>query len=301
MSNEIIRFDQIQDYLDGKLSSEAQQAFEAQMATDPALAEEVGVHRLEREMMDMMLEDDIDNKMQEWQKEKAQLPARTKGSMRLWLLIMIIIIGVAVLLFFILRSNSTGNSQQTPSSTTVPKNETSQPQEPAKKKYNGPVADTEEKPAKKETPTSNRNTELIAMAEEFGGSPEFAGSFVRSAADAESRFDSASVLIQEKRYDAAIRLLQSIPNDDPEMYLNARLNLGYLYFLKQNFKAAIPPLKYAASNRDYLYAEAAEWYLTLAYLGSGNRGEVEKRLNAILADAEHAYYQKANQLKVRVK
>lgn len=299
MSNEIIRFDQIQDYLDGKLSSEAQQAFEAQMATDAALAEEVGVHRLEREMMDMMLEDDIDNKMQEWQKEKVQLPQRAKGSNRLWLLITIIIIGVALLLFFILRSNSTENSQQTPSSS-IPKNETSQPQAPAQKKYNGPVANTEEKPAKKETSPSNGKAEMIAMAEEFGGTPAFAGSFVRSAADAESRFDSASVLIQEKRYDAAIRLLQTIPNDDPEIYLNSHLNLGYLYFLQQNFNAAIPHFTYAASNRDYLYAESAEWYLVLANLGSGKTAEAEKSLNKILSDAGHSYYKQALALKKRL-
>lgn len=301
MSKAIQQFDQIQAYLNDQLSSAERQAFEAQMATDPALAEEVGVHRLEREMMDMMLEDDLDNQLQAWQQEKAQLPPRAKGSMRLWLLITIIIIGVAVLLFFILRSNSTENSQQTPSS--IPKNETSQPQEsePPKKKYNGPVADTEEKPAKKETPTANRNTELIAMVEEFGGSPEFAGSLVRSAEDAESRFDSARVLIQEKRYDEAIRLLQTIPNDNQEIFLNARLNLGYLYFIQKNFKASIPHLEFVTTRKDYLYAEAAEWYLLLAYLADGQRNKFDLKLASMLADAEHSYYQKANQLKVRVK
>jgi len=143
--------------------------------------------------------------------------------------------------------------------------------------------------------------EAIAMAQEFVGTPEFAGTFVRSATAAESRFDSASVFIRDKRYDQAIRLLQTIPNENQETFLNARLNLGYLYFLKKDFAIAIPHLTYVAGNKDYLYGEAAAWYLAIAYLSSGKIGEAEKRLEAILKDTGHSYYQQAAELKERLK
>lgn len=305
MSKEIIRFDQIQNYLDGKMSAAERQTFEAQMDTDASLADEVGVHRVEREMMDILLEDDISNKMQEWQQEKAQLPKRTNGQWK-WGVIIVWLIVIALLLVYLLRSKS-DTTQNTPSSPidSIQQKENLQTEEKVEeskptKKYNGPVADSEEKNPKKENGSQNQNRELLAMAEEFGGSPEFAGTFVRSAAEAESRLDSANVFIRDKRYDEAIRLLQTIPNDNPEVFLNARLNLGYLYFLKKNFRAAIPALSYAANNRDYLYAEAAEWYLTLSYLGSNQQTQLKEHLNKILADADHLYHTQAVQLKARL-
>ncbi len=305
MSKEIIRFDNIQNYLDGKMSAAERQAFEAQLATDASLADEVGVHRLEREMMDILLEDDISSKMQEWQQEKTQLPQRTNGQWK-WIAMIAGLIGIALLVFYLWRSNAP-DIQNAPSIPTDSRKqqENLQKEEKVKqskptKKYNGPVADSEEKNAKEESRSQNRNKELIAMAEDFGGLPEFAGTFVRSAAEAESRFDSANVFIRDKRYNEAIHLLQTIPNDNPEIFLSARLNLGYLYFLKKNFRAAIPPLSDVANSPDYLYAEAAEWYLTLSYLGSNQQAPLKEHLNKILADADHLYHKKAVALKARL-
>ena len=305
MSNDIQQFDNIQNYLDSKMSAAERQAFEEQLATDSSLANEVGVHRLEREMMDILLEDDISDKMQEWQQEKAQLPKRTNGQWK-WGIIIAGLIGIALLVFYLSRSDSDTiqNTQPIPTDS-IQQKENLQTEEKGKeskptKKYNGPVADSEEKNSKAESGSQNNNKELIAMAEEFGGSPEFAGTFVRSAAEAESQFDSANVFIRDKRYDEAIRMLKTIPNDNPEIFLNARLNLGYLYFLKKNFRAAIPVLSDAANSPDYLYTEAAEWYLTLSYLGNNQQTQLKESLNKILADADHLYHKQAVKLKARL-
>lgn len=296
MNKDIQRFDDIQNYLDNKMSAEERQAFEAQMATDTGLADEVGAHRLEREMMDIMLEDDLAVQLESWKQEKAQAMQPQRSRWWRWGILVIVIIA---LLLYVLQNRSKNenplpaNDTQQLDNSTPTENNMPPKEAPAKKKYNGPVAGSEKKASDKNV----NQAEMIALAEELGGTPEFAGTFVRSGEEAKTRFDSAAVLIQEKRYDAAIRLLQNIPNDDPEVYLNARLNLGYLYFVKKNFKASIPHLEFAAANKDYLYSETAEWYLLLAYLADGQRIKFDSKLEAILGDTAHTYYEKAVQLK----
>ncbi|MFN7120064.1 MAG: hypothetical protein ACK4TA_24955 [Saprospiraceae bacterium] len=306
MNKDIQRFDAIQNYLDNKMSAEERATFEADLASDEDLAAEVGAHRLEREMMDILLEDDLDAQMESWKQEKTQVQVQQPRRPRWWVWGILALAVVALLLY--LLQNSSKNTTTSPApdtqqldNSTPPENNTPSneaPEAPAKKKYNGPVADSE----KKSTENAKQpQTELMALATEFAGTPEFAGTLVRSAEDATTRFDSASVLIQEKRYDQAIRLLQSIPNDEPEVYLNARLNLGYLYFLQRNYKAAISPLTTAAQNPDYLFTEAAQWYLTLAYIGNSQKTEALQLLKLILADQQHIYYTKAQQLEKRLR
>lgn len=312
MNNDMQRFDAIQNYLDGKMSAAERQAFEAQMATDADLADEVGVHRLEREMMDILLEDDLSGQMQAWQKEKEHMQAESgrpwrfiigTQTMRIAATIVVIVSIGIVLLVLKLRRNESGyensyadkteqNDGSSPEKNIPPSID--QQKEETQEKKNEAVADTPRKSAEDQ---QQQNTKLIALAEEFGGTPDFSGIYIRSGEETKSRYDSAAVFIQEKRYDAAIGLLQTISNDNPETYLNAQLNLGYLYFLKKNFKASIPHLERAAANRDFLYAEAADWYLSLAYLGNGQKAAALKKLDSILTDKEHTYYQKANQLK----
>lgn len=306
MNKDIQRFDSIQNYLDGNMSAEERQAFEAEMAVDTNLADEVGAHRLEREMMDILLEDDLTEQMQSWQQEKEQMQSGQpkRFNWLKWGMIFIIIIGIILLLIYLLQSSDLTPSSKAPEQkdnsmqkeNNLPPNDSEGTSE--KKKYDGPIVNAEKKSTEG---TPQQNAEMIALAEEFGGTPEFAGTFVRSGEEAKTRFDSASVMIQEKRYDAAIRLLQTIQSDNPEVYLNTRLNLGYLYFIKKNFSSSIPHLEFAAANQDYLYAETAEWYALLAYLADGQRSKFDLKLASILADSEHSYYQKALQLKEQLK
>lgn len=313
MNNDIQRFDDIQHYLDGNMSAEERQAFEAQMAVDTNLADEVGAHRIERELMDILLEDDLTTQMQTWQEEKVQMQSESKQpklftivTPRVMRIAATIILVVSIgIVFLVLKLRNNGSNQEpayvdkTEQNDDAIQNPPATNQEQTQQKNNKDViADNSKKAAPDQ---QQQKTALIALAEEFGGTPDFSGTSIRSGEEATSRFDSAVVFIQEKKYDAAIRLLQTIPNDDPEIYINAQLNLGYLYFVKKNYKASIPPLAFAAANQDFLYAEAAEWYISLAYLGNGQKAAAIKRLNRILADQGHPYYEKATELSKRLR
>ena len=58
--SEMKRFEQIEDYLLGRLSPEARQTFEAEMAADPALREEVSLHYDMMKAIEEQEEPDID-------------------------------------------------------------------------------------------------------------------------------------------------------------------------------------------------------------------------------------------------
>lgn len=72
-------FDKIEAYLKGQLDAKEKAAFEQKMATDSNLQEEVALHRLEQQSMELLVEKDIRGKMQKWKtesKEVTQAPKR---------------------------------------------------------------------------------------------------------------------------------------------------------------------------------------------------------------------------------
>jgi tetratricopeptide (TPR) repeat protein len=60
-------FDTIESWLRGELPPEEKAAFEAAMAADPALAQLVQQHRLERQALELLVEQDLFAKMRQWE------------------------------------------------------------------------------------------------------------------------------------------------------------------------------------------------------------------------------------------
>lgn len=66
-------YDKIEAYLHGDLNVEDKKAFEADIANNPQLAEQVEMQRFEWDGMEVILEDDLRGKMAQWQDEEKQL------------------------------------------------------------------------------------------------------------------------------------------------------------------------------------------------------------------------------------
>jgi tetratricopeptide (TPR) repeat protein len=77
--NEEIRYQQIQDYLEGRLDEAAETAFEAEMDRDPELKAEVDLQRLSGDAIELIIADSLRNDLQALQEEtKQQTPPTTK-------------------------------------------------------------------------------------------------------------------------------------------------------------------------------------------------------------------------------
>jgi hypothetical protein len=67
------RYEQIEAYLKGELSAEAAQAFELELAQNPELAEQVALHRLEWDAMEVLIENDLRTQMGDWKQTKTAI------------------------------------------------------------------------------------------------------------------------------------------------------------------------------------------------------------------------------------
>lgn len=95
----------IEQYVSGQMTADEQAAFEAAMAADPALAEEVDAYRLAEEVVDLAVEESLREQLREW--HTADAPGNQQDSAKVvslvarrsWRRILAIAAGVLILLF----------------------------------------------------------------------------------------------------------------------------------------------------------------------------------------------------------
>jgi hypothetical protein len=66
--NNLDIYDKIEAYLKGQLSAEAARAFEQEVSQNPDLAEQVALHRLEWDAMEVLIENSLRDKMITWER-----------------------------------------------------------------------------------------------------------------------------------------------------------------------------------------------------------------------------------------
>lgn len=81
--NAQLPFDRIEAYLFGQMNEQEQAAFEQELAENPALAEEVQLHRAEHRAMHLSLLNDLKSNLNEWKVEKESLAGRQGGEARI--------------------------------------------------------------------------------------------------------------------------------------------------------------------------------------------------------------------------
>jgi hypothetical protein len=82
MPNDQRRFDKIEKYLRGKLRPEEAAAFETEVANDPELAALVQQHRLERQGVELLVEQDLLAKMRRWELDAPPVDMEAAGLVR---------------------------------------------------------------------------------------------------------------------------------------------------------------------------------------------------------------------------
>lgn len=281
--------DKIEAYLDGQLDEPQRQAFERQIGQDAGLAELVATHRLEREMMDVLLENDLRQEMAEWQKEKDRLPPlvekKSEGNrppFRPWLLVLAALVLSALALWWLRapapppKDEEQAEQQlekpaEAPETSPPAGQETGPKDEPENTRPEGPgpVA-REEKPAPQQpAPSADQ-----LLAAEFSRNAGLSFDFERGEAAA-TPWDSAVVLLQKEDYEQALPLLARVPPSSIN-YSRAQLNAGLIHLRNENFHDAISFLKTVAENKRNRLWPRGEWYLALAYLGAGQLQDFQR-------------------------
>ncbi len=295
-------FIKIEDYLDGKLPEAEAEAFEEQIAADPALAESVARQRLEREMMEVMLGDHIEGKLAEWENTKKK-PGKPGYRNWPWLLLPAILT-IAWLAWPTQPTEpaAPGVSEEKPAVEEEPvetfQQETEAPAEPAGEQNPEPAERKEpakDQPIAKKSPSDQQ---LLALAGRNEVPPVFVSGSFRGSSQAD--FKAASDALEDGKTDEAIRLFSQLAAAPTLTGLDAANNLAYLFYQKKDFQKAIPHFQTVAGRQDYDYQEQAEWMLALCYLTTRQFSKLNPLLTEISTNQAHRYAAKARKLKEEV-
>lgn len=270
-----------EQYLFNRMDGAERTAFEAALAADPALAKQFARFRQEQQAMELLLEDRLRAKLQQWWPQDQQ-PA---SSARRWLLIALLVLGLAGLGWWLLSSKKTG-----------PAPEPSLPTSPA----TAPVATV---PADSTVPSPDpklqERRKHRAIAADFREPIRYPRLALRSEGDTLSDFEKAVDDLEAGRYASAFAFLKSLQPGDSH-FEDAQYVLGLAYFERGSFSKAIYFLQNTASDSTYLYAEKAAWLLALGYLENGQIAACKAAVQQIATDGGNAYQGKARQLLMRL-
>lgn len=292
-------FTQLDDYLKGKLSEAERLKIQKRIENEEEVAAQLAMLRLEKELGQFMVEEELDSKMEQWNKERAtrrkeeinglsaNKTVQPKTNYTSWIIIGLLLILIALMAYFIWGPKNTAVPEvsqpekivipeaETPSNrdTDTPDSQNAQPaqdntsqpeQKPAEQpRRNRPIADAD-------TPKENE-TQLLALAEvkSFNAVESMSFRAPSEPEPDEPAIIRATRLIQENRLEEAKAILQDIPVADIDQHLNAQQLLGYIYFDQEDYDAAIQIFEeLIAAN--YIDLETMQWYLALSYLIKGN-------------------------------
>ncbi|MBK6930669.1 MAG: hypothetical protein IPH12_07255 [Saprospirales bacterium] len=228
-----ILFDKIERFLRGKMPAGEVQAFEAEIAANPALAEQVAMHQMEMDSLELALEDDLRERFGHWKNEPpgtAERPGMRPG----WPLLLVVaaLLSVAGIWWFWLKP--------APES---PRTAPAQPERQAPVSTpDRPVA-SGDRPAAAPEPADTRATAYLALAETAHQLPARMNGLLRSGTTAaETPADPLAAGI--KAYGAgdwnrAVAGFQQIsPQDSLGRYGLAQEWLGHAYFKRRDFEKA---------------------------------------------------------------
>ncbi len=251
--------DKIDDYLSGKLPPDEAMALEQKSAVDPETAEAIEFMRLEREGMELILEERLREKMGGWEEE---LPTpKTNLSRYGWVLGAAFALLIAVAVWRWAASDPQTISAPDPAKTpanTVPA--PGQPDAPIAQQPDNQIP-TQAPPGQKPSSKENR---YLALAQASYQSPDFSN-IRKGGADASgspSLIEQAAAFYIQKKFALAAQTLDSIP---PNQRTDALKIRAHAFFNLKNYNLAAVEFE-DLTKTGGRYRNDAEWHLLLCYL-----------------------------------
>ncbi|MEI6409148.1 MAG: hypothetical protein WCR52_07190 [Bacteroidota bacterium] len=318
MMNGLYDYDDIEDYLEDRMSESDRIAFEQALKTDQDLIKRVNVVRAEAIVQRMMRDEYIMGQFEAWDKEAAEkktdfsspgqdgVDTASAYKKRL--------IPIAIGLLFLVGIAAFYFSQRQ-TAPIAPVNQSVQPVKPdtasrlpnhAKSPTDSSLIASQNAPLKnKGVPKSNPDNAVAfydALAKETYREGNLGGTLLGGGNEnsISDPYDKALQMYKDKKYSAALPLLMHPTKEQESDYFYLR---GYIYYhLGQYRKAeqdfhAFRGMKYSNHKID---AEWREVFCMVRQL-PGARKRLDAALEEITADQEHNYYKEAVALKEALK
>lgn len=313
--------DKIEAWLQGKLPAAEAAAFQAEMAADPALAEEVDLHRLTLQAMDHLSEQHLQQNVLTWMEgvdiddigeetTKPQLP-KTFGPNRNWLLMAVALLFLAGAFIFYQQSKSGSVKQRIAALEAEVRQRDSLLLELKERPLVDPVKvdslSLENEQLRQQLKEATKATGKPSGPFAYYSKPKDLGSALRRGEespvntllkDGVLSFQKFDLKQAEDKARAALKI-------DSTNRIAIRL-LAHTLFGQHRFLEAEPV--FARMQNEYAQSSAgakeAEWNQLLCYhalsADAGQRALFNTALNAILEETDHPYHTQAVQMKLEL-
>lgn len=278
----------IDAYLCGRLSEEARSSLEAKILSDPVLAEQVEAQRFQLQGLELLLEDDLREKMTHWDDLKQQSKRRkiTWGT--------IIVLTVLGLGFFLITKNpkqktAPATKGQPPSMQSTPQNSTHTP---------ALDSNTQQIQAPKPSSKLKPKSEPIAILEFKQGIQDNLIDLYQvqqRGTDQDSLAQVMLVLLKNNDLNSAQQLLrQQTPNAPPDFIRS--FSLATLDLLLGRHSSAVRAFERLLQTEPNVLTDRVEWYLALAYLANAQNEKAGTLLRKIAGDKGNDFQDLAQRL-----
>ncbi|MCC6461599.1 MAG: hypothetical protein IT260_14085 [Saprospiraceae bacterium] len=280
-----------------QLDAEAREAMRQAIAADPDLAREVALRRLEFEVAEALIANQIRAQLHTLRTEPPPEPPpdttrTTRYRYFFWLIAALL--GIAAIGIY-RRYAQTSLTLPAPSPPPGPSRQT-----PARDTSPLPQARNQSAPAQP-APASTSNARPLALATELYQRPQF--ETLRSTQAAPNApFEAALTAWSNQEYAAVLSALRPVSDRDPQHLRAATLRAHAQFNLKQYAQAAVG-FRAVADTRTMPWAEEADWYLLLAMAANGQSGssDFQTRLAQLCSDSGHPFADQALELRRRLR
>lgn len=301
MKNKGPLYDQIEAFLNGHLTGDELEVMKNAIANDPELAQEIELRRLEFEVSEALIAQNIRDQIHRLRTPEAAPPTPVSGFKfrgLLWMIAGLLSIA-AISIYWCNRpitqivpalepSTPPGQDQKPPVLQGDPVPQANQDQNPSDPK---PVV---------KTPTSNPASRQLAIATELYVKPDLT---LRGASPvAGDAYELAFTAFENEEYKAAIDALQNFPATDPRWMRALTLRAHAQYNLKR-FAQASQTFSTISDSKILPWSEEADWYVLLALLADGkaNTAAFRSRLETLNAVEGHPYADEGQDVKRRLR
>lgn len=266
----------IDAYLCGRLSEEARSSLEAKILSDPALAEQVEAQRLQLQGLELLLEDDLREKMTHWDDLKQQ----SKRRKIVWgTIISLTVVGLG---FFWMTKNfkhktAPTTKEQSPSMQSIPQD-------------SSPLPPLDSNTRQIQTPKRNNKlktkSEPIALLEFKQGIQDNLIDLYeiqQRGSDRDSLAQTMLVLLKSNDLNSAQQLLLQEARNAPPDFISS-FSHATLDLLLGRYAGAVQAFEGLLQKEPSVLTDRVEWYLALAYLANAQNKQAETLLRKIAGD-----------------
>ncbi len=289
--NPLYEFEDIEDYLQDRMSISDRAAFEQALETDTDLVHRVEALRAESKVLRMLRNEHLLTQLDDWSKEgqtpEKKIPpsfgAPFLFSWTFWVILAVFGLGLAGLMLKLgWFQQAQSHQSQTPYQ--APVQQIAPP---------GPIAQETPAPQDQLIPTPTRNPAYDALAANSYVQEDFAQTLMGTDEDnSDLRYDQAVKLYGAKKYQQALKLLEKPEKGRASEFLYLR---GYTYYqMGQYVRAAATFHAFRTMNGSDRQLDAV-WceVFSLAKQLPGSRTHLDSVLKEITANPQHPYYDKA--------